>query len=126
MKNAPIKIHKAEKYSFLLKEIRREEAVSEVVGTILILAITVVLFAAIFFYVQQFPLANPSQQVTVYPEISYNPASGILYENITLKAGKHSPKERYVSHCCHKQQRIFNLYNKFKSSKPVQQFVHLP
>ncbi|MCL4450575.1 MAG: type IV pilin N-terminal domain-containing protein [Candidatus Thermoplasmatota archaeon] len=92
MKTASVKILKAEKYSFLLKEIRREEAVSEVVGTILILAITVVLFAAIFFYVQQFPLANPTQQVAVYPEISYNPDSRILYENITLKAGSILPR----------------------------------
>ena len=91
MRAAPIKILKAEKYSFLLKEIRREEGVSEVIGTILILAITVVLFAAIFFYVQQFPLANPSQEVAVSPEISYNPESRIIYENITLKAGSILP-----------------------------------
>ncbi|MGC8561989.1 MAG: type IV pilin [Thermoplasmata archaeon] len=75
-----------------MKEVRREEAVSEVVGTILVLAITIVLFAAVFFYIQQFPLANPSEQVTVYPEISYNPHSQILYENITLKAGSILPR----------------------------------
>ena len=66
---------------------KREEAVSEVIGTILVLAITVVLFAAVFFYVQQFPLASPSEQITVYPEISYNPESHVLFENLSVKAG---------------------------------------
>ncbi|MEM0135509.1 MAG: type IV pilin N-terminal domain-containing protein [Thermoplasmatales archaeon] len=70
-----------------MKEVKEEEAVSEVIGTILVLAITIVLFAAIFFYVQQFPLANPSEQITVYPEISYNIHSEVLYENLTIKAG---------------------------------------
>lgn len=70
-----------------MRKVREEQAVSEVVGTILILGITIVLFAAVFVYVQQFPLATPSEQVTIYSEITYNPNSHILFENLTDKAG---------------------------------------
>ncbi len=70
-----------------MKRIKEEDAVSEVVGTILVLAITIVLFAAVFVYVQNFPLATPSEQITIDSEISYNPTTHILYENLTDQAG---------------------------------------
>ena len=72
---------------FRLSKIKNEEAVSEVVGTILILAITVVLFATVFVYVQQVPLATAPEQVTIYQEISYDANSHVLYENLSDKGG---------------------------------------
>ncbi|MCL5789065.1 MAG: type IV pilin N-terminal domain-containing protein [Candidatus Thermoplasmatota archaeon] len=70
-----------------MRRIKEEDAVSEVVGTILVLAITIVLFAAVFVYVQAFPLAVPPKQVTIDSEISYDPSSHILYENLSDMAG---------------------------------------
>ena len=66
---------------------REEEAVSEVVGTILVLAITIVLFTAVFVYVQNFPLAAPSEQITINAELTYDPNTDILYENLSDQAG---------------------------------------
>ncbi len=70
-----------------MKKVIEEEAVSEVVGTILVLAITVVLFSAVFVYVQQFPLATTSKQITVVQQLSYNVNTHTLFENLTDKSG---------------------------------------
>ena len=70
-----------------MKKVIEEEAVSEVVGTILVLAITVVLFSAVFVYVQQFPLATTSKQITVVQQLSYNIDTHTLFENLTEKTG---------------------------------------
>jgi flagellin-like protein len=70
-----------------VKRIKYEEGVSEVIGTILILAITVILFSAVFVYLQQLPPAQTSEQITVSQEISFNSSSHTLYENITEKTG---------------------------------------
>ena len=70
-----------------MKRVKYEEGVSEVIGTILILAITVILFSAVFIYLQQLPPAQTSEQITVSQEISFNSSSHTLYENITEKTG---------------------------------------
>ena len=72
---------------FRLRKIKDEEAVSEVVGTILILAITVVLFTTVFVYIQQVPLAKAPEQATIYQEISFDANSHVLYENLSDKGG---------------------------------------
>ncbi len=70
-----------------MRKPKKEEAVSEVVGTILVLAITIVLFLAVFAYVQHFPLATPSEQLTIYQEISYDPVSQVVTEKLSDKTG---------------------------------------
>lgn len=70
-----------------MKEVRYEDAVSEVVGTILVLAITVALFSTVFVYVQVLPPANSPDQVTFSSDFSYSPTRGILHINLTEKAG---------------------------------------
>ncbi|MEM0138667.1 MAG: type IV pilin N-terminal domain-containing protein [Thermoplasmatales archaeon] len=70
----------------MLKSIRPENGVSEVVGTILIIAITVILFSSIFVYVEQIPRPTLPVQVYFSSEVSYS-ASDIMYENITDEGG---------------------------------------
>ncbi len=70
-----------------MKQIRREEGVSEVVGTILVLAITVVLFSAVFVYVSQIHRPVAPQLINVNSEIYFDGRSGILYENVTEVSG---------------------------------------
>ncbi|MEM0167943.1 MAG: type IV pilin N-terminal domain-containing protein [Thermoplasmatales archaeon] len=70
----------------MLKPIRHENGVSEVFGTILIIAITVVLFSSIFVYVEQIPRATPPVQIYFNSEVGYSP-SGTMYENITDEGG---------------------------------------
>lgn len=70
-----------------MREVKSEEGVSEVVGTILVLAVTVVLFSTVFAYVQYIPAANIPQQVVLFPEFSLNGREHILYVNLTEKAG---------------------------------------
>lgn len=71
----------------MLKEPVREEAVSEVIGTILILAITVILFAAVFAFVQHIPPAGETDQITLSSDTYYNPISHHLFENMTVETG---------------------------------------
>ena len=66
----------------------RENGVSEVIGTLLILAITVALFATVFTFVNTMPRATSDVQVTFYPE--YNPeynGHSNFYLNLTLVSG---------------------------------------
>lgn len=74
-----------------MRDTRKEEAVSEVVGTILVLAITIVLFLAVFAYVQHFPLATQSEQVTIYQELYYDPVSMVVTEKLSDKTGSILP-----------------------------------
>ena len=50
-----------------MRIVYREEGVSEVIGTILVLAITVVLFTTVFIYVQHIPSAQKSAQISIIP-----------------------------------------------------------
>ncbi len=68
-----------------MKEVFREEGVSEVVGTILILAITVALFATVFAYVQHVPSPSKTPSVIIFPSIAVS--NNILYLNLTDKGG---------------------------------------
>ncbi len=68
-----------------VKDIYHEEGVSEVVGTILILAITVALFATVFAYTQHIPPPSKSSQAIIYPSISIS--NNHLYLNLSDKAG---------------------------------------
>ncbi|MEM0141621.1 MAG: type IV pilin N-terminal domain-containing protein [Thermoplasmatales archaeon] len=70
-----------------LKPVKTEDGVSEVVGTILILAVTVVLFSSIFVYVEQIPRATPPVQVYFSSSVHYSPSSDLIYENITDEGG---------------------------------------
>jgi len=68
-----------------MREVYREEGVSEVVGTILILAITVALFATVFMYTQHIPAAQKAAQVIIYPNIYID--NGTLFVNLSDKGG---------------------------------------
>ncbi len=63
----------------------KDNGVSEVVGTLLILAITVALFATVFTFVNTMPRATNEVQVTVYPEYAEN--SKYFYLNLTIVSG---------------------------------------
>ncbi|MGC8645305.1 MAG: type IV pilin N-terminal domain-containing protein [Thermoplasmata archaeon] len=71
----------------MLKPVNEEDGVSEVIGTILILAITVVLFSAVFAYVDQIPKASSPVQVYFSSNLSYDHSTGVLYENVTDEGG---------------------------------------
>jgi len=71
----------------MLKQVRGEAGVSEVVGTILILAITVVLFTAVFAYVSQIPKTSSPVQIYFSSTLSYSNSTGIIYENVTDEGG---------------------------------------
>lgn len=68
-----------------MKEVYKEEGVSEVVGTILILAITVALFATVFAYTQHIPPPSKSYQAIISPDIYVR--NNVLFVNITDKGG---------------------------------------
>jgi hypothetical protein len=62
---------------------RRSRAVAEVVGTILILALTVVLFSAIFFFVNTFPRPPTQSSNQFQSTLLYN-AAGTKYTGIEI------------------------------------------
>ncbi len=57
----------------------RRRGVSEVIATILILALTVVLFAALFYFVSSFPSAPPQNVNEFQASLVYTTASGTSY-----------------------------------------------
>ncbi len=65
--------------------LEKDDGVSEVIGTLLILAITVALFATVFTFVNTMPRATSYVQVTIYPEYSEN--SNYFYLNLTFVSG---------------------------------------
>ncbi len=68
-----------------MKEVFREEGVSEVVGTILVLAITVALFGTVFVYVQHVPPPSEAPSAVIFPSVRIS--DGHLYLNISDKGG---------------------------------------
>ncbi len=78
-----------------MKEVQREEAVSEVVGTILILAITVALFATVFTYTQHIPPPSKTSQTIIYPSISLS--GNHIYLNLSDRGGStYASNETYL------------------------------
>ncbi len=68
-----------------MRIVYREEGVSEVIGTILVLAITVVLFTTVFVYVQHIPSAQKSAQISIIP--NFIVTNGSLYITLNDKSG---------------------------------------
>jgi flagellin-like protein len=70
-----------------VKDVKGEDGVSEIIGTILVLAITVALFSTVFAYIQYIPPATVPEQVTISPSVSLDGADHVLYLNLTENTG---------------------------------------
>ncbi len=71
----------------LKKKAWTRQGVSEIIGNLLILAITVTLFSTIMWFVSSMP--GPAEKVYTdfTPKLQFDPTSGIAYANLTHKGG---------------------------------------
>jgi archaeal flagellin N-terminal-like domain len=87
-----------------------ESGVSEVVGTILILVITVILFATVFTYVQHIPPPSKSAQLVIQSNI-YGTGENISIQLKDLAGSTLNSNETYLDIFVNGTFKSFNLYS---------------
>ncbi len=70
---------------FSKKIVRKEKGVSEVLGSLLVLAITVLLFSTVFYYVNTLPTPKAQTYAQFNAKLNLVNVSGSLYANITVE-----------------------------------------